>query len=196
MIPIPPIATGQKIAVAEFISIRTFNSKTDPGTLIAVSNWVQNVTYAGVTYEALGPFISVGSQTRQLKNSQQETILSLVGIDPTWLQLILSGVTKGGLVNISRGFFDNSYVLQGNILYGRYAGIITAWNVQETFDEQGQVRTCSLTISSSSLDMLLDQKSGRFTNTQSWQSLGSQTDTSMNRVATLQNVYFNFGQKA
>ena len=195
MIPIPPLMSGQKIAVSEFISIRTFTSKVDPGTLIAVSNWVQNLTYGGITYEGLGPFINVGTQTRQLKNSQQETALSIVGIDPVWLQLILSGVTKGGLVNISRGFFDNNYVLQNNTLYGRYAGIINAWNVQEVFDDQSQVRTCTLTISSSSLDMLLDQRNGRFTNSKSWQAQGSPTDTSMNRVAQLQNVFFNFGQK-
>lgn len=194
MIPIPPIATGQKIAVSEFITIRTFESKTDIGTLIAVSNWVQNLTLGGITYEGLGPFISVGSQTRQLKNSQVETVLSLVGIDPTWLQLILSGITKGGLVTIARGFFDSSYVLQNNTLYGRYAGVITGWNVQENFDDASQSRTCSLTISSSSLDMLLDQRNGRFTNTKSWQQ-GSPTDTSMNRVAALQNVFFSFGQK-
>lgn len=195
MIPIPPASTGQKIAVAEFVALRSFTSKTDPGTLIAVSNWVQDVTYNGVTFESLGPFISVGTQTRQLRNSQQETTATLVGIDPAWLSLILSGVVKGGLINIYRGFFDTNYNLIGNVLYQRYAGVITAWSVQEVFDDQAKVRTNTLTISSSSLDMLLDNRNGRFTNQQSWQSKGSATDTAMSRVASLQNVYFNFGQK-
>ena len=195
MVIIPPLASTQGIVVAEFIALRTYTSKTDPGTLIAVSNWVQNLTYQGITFEALGPFINVGQQIRQLKNSQAETSLTLVGIDPAYLQLILSGVAKGGSLQVWRGFFDSSYALQNNTLYARYNGIVTGWTVQENFDDKSQSRTCTLVINSSSLDAFLDNVNGRFTNTQSWQSQGSATDTSMNRVSSLQNVYFNFGQK-
>ena len=195
MVVIPPLANTQGIVVAEFIAIRTYTSKTDPGTLIAISNWVQNITYSGITFEALGPAINVGQQIRQLKNSQAETSLTLVGIDPAWVQIVLSGVSKGGSIQVWRGFFDSSYTLQNNTLYQRYSGIITNWTIQEVFNDTSQGRTNTLVISSSSLDSFLDGINGRFTNTQSWQSKGSSTDTSMNRVASLQNVYFNFGQK-
>ena len=195
MVIIPPLANTQGIVVAEFIAIRTYSSSTDPGTLIAISNWVQNITYGGITFEALGPAINVGQQIRQLKNSQAETSLTLVGIDPAWVQIVLSGVTKGGSIQVWRGFFDKTYALQNNTLYQRYSGIITNWTIQEVFNDTSQGRTNTLVISSSSLDSFLDGINGRFTNSQSWKSKGLSTDTSMDRVASLQNVYFNFGQK-
>ena len=195
MVVIPPLASTQGIVVAEFIALRTYTSKTDPGTLIAVSNWVQDIDYNGITFEALGPFINVGQQIRQLKNSQAETSLTLVGIDPAWVQTILSGVAKGGSIQVWRGFFDSNYALQNNTLYQRFSGIITSWTVQENFDDKSESRTCTLVISSAALDSFLDNVNGRFTNQQSWQMQGLGTDTSMDRVASLQNVYFNFGQK-
>ena len=195
MVIIPPLSSTQGIVVAEFIALRTYASKTDPGTLIAISNWVQPITYQGITFDALGPAINVGQQIRQLKNSQAETNLTLVGIDPAYVQLILSGIAKGGSLQVWRGFFNSTYTLQNNTLYQRYSGIVTNWTIQETFDDKSQSRTCTLVVSSASLDSFLDAINGRFTNSQSWKSQGSSTDTGMDRVASLQNVYFNFGQK-
>lgn len=193
---IAPLNNTQNIRVCEFIRITYYTSSTDPGTTLAFSNFTQDYTDAttGITYQGFGPWVNVSQQQRDLKASSADTTITAVGIDPAFLQIVQSGNIKGALVWISRGFFDSNYLLQGNILYRRFTGTCTGYDITENLASDKQSRIINLMINCSSFERVLDNKNGRFTNPSSWNN-AYPSDTSMRRVPQLQNVQFDFGKK-
>lgn len=193
---IPPLANTQNVRVCEFIRITTYSSATDPGTTIAFSNFTQNYTdpATSITYQGFGPWVGVSQQQRDLKATSADTTITCVGLDTAFLSLVQSGLIKGALVWISRGFFDANYSLIGNTIYRRFTGTCTGYDITENLLQDKQNRVVSLMINVSSYERILDTKNGRFTNPNAWNA-AYPNDTSMRRVPQLQNVQFDFGKK-
>jgi hypothetical protein len=75
----------------------------------------------------------------------------------------------------------------------RYTGIITNYVIDENFGDMAN--TFVLSLHCSSFKRVLETRvAGRFTNKNSWQSFYP-NDKSMNNVAALANIRYDFGKK-
>jgi hypothetical protein len=144
------------------------------------------------SYTALGGLLGISGHQRDLSVTSYDTNITLVGVDQTKLGLIIDAGIKGSRIQIYRGFYDaNSNMIDTPKL--RYTGIVTSYTLTE--DRVDQFDTFTLTINCSSYKTVLENRvSGRYTNSRSWKNYAA-TDTSMDRVAGLNNSKFDFGKK-
>lgn len=144
------------------------------------------------TFTALGGLVGVSGHQRDLSVTSYDTQVTLVGVDPTKLGLIIDSKIKGSRIQIYRGFYDAS----GNMIDTpklRYTGIVTSYTLTE--DRVDRDDTFTLAINCSSYKTVLENRvAGRYTNSRSWKNANA-TDTSMDRVASLANSKFDFGKK-
>ena len=155
------------------------------------------VTVDGIVFTNLGALLGVGDVQRDIKATSDDMTISLTGIDPTWVGVILGTYIKGSTVEVWRGFLDdNNQIITTPTqqFFKRYQGIINNVSISENFDTQARTRVATCSVSCSSMRRILENRmSGVKTNQQSWQFIYS-TDTSMNRVAAIANTYFDFGK--
>ncbi len=154
------------------------------------------ITVPGQTFTNLGSLLMVGDVQRDIKSTSDDMTISLTGIEPANIALILSSDIKGSTLEIWRGFFDsNNQIITSPSLqfFKRYQGIVTSVSISEDFDSSARIRTAVCSISCSSIRHILDNRvSGVRTNKDSWQILYS-GDTSMDRVSQISNTFFDFG---
>jgi hypothetical protein len=118
--------------------------------------------------------------------------VSLAGVDKTKIGQIIDAGLKGSEVNIWRGFYTETYQLSGTPVK-RYKGIVTSYDLQE--DVMEGIDAFVLNIHCSNFKQVLENRVvGRYTNASSWKA-SNPTDTSMDRVSTLNGAKYNFGQK-
>ncbi len=155
-----------------------------------------SITVSGITFTGLGSLLSVGDVQRDLKATSDDMIISLIGIDPTNVALVLANNIKGSTVEIWRGFFDSNYQIitsPSTQFFKRYQGIVNSVSLNETFDENNRSRTVACSISCASFRTILENKiSGIRTNQNTWRALYS-TDASMDRIDAITGQYFDFG---
>lgn len=149
-------------------------------------------------FTALGQLVSVGSATRDIKSTANETTVTLVGIDTTMLSLVLGAGVKGAKIELWHGFFDaaGALITTGGTggLYQYFTGFVNSFSINEQwFDEvRGYVGT--ITVSASSIQLVLQNRTaGRYTNDNAWQTFTA-GDTSMNRVNFIQTINYAFGK--
>jgi hypothetical protein len=195
-----PETVEQHIKTAEFVEWTKYiyNSKTGLYTPVVYyfsSTYKdETVTIDGqsVTFEHMGGLLQIGVQQRDIKTSAFDTSIMLMGIDPEEIYKVVSRETKGSRIRIWRGFYDEHYVLTGD-LYLRFTGIVTSYNTNE--DYQILNNTTNLVLNCSSTRYVLENTySGRKTNQQSWQQY-DKTDMGMNNVVTLAGQTFDFGKE-
>jgi len=186
---------------AEFV--RMVVGQTGSTTTYTFCNAAASVTVNGITFTNLGALLGVGDVQRDIKATSDDMSISLTGIDPVWVNVILGTYIKGSTVEVWRGFLDsNNQIITTPTqqFFKRYQGIINNVSISENFDSQARTRVATCSVSCSSMRRILENRmSGVKTNQQSWQFIyGSggvpSTDTSMNRVATIANTYFDFGK--
>jgi hypothetical protein len=123
--------------------------------------------------------------------------LMLTGIDPNNIALILDSDIKGSTVEIWRGFLDtNNQIITTptNQFFKRYQGIIGNFAINEDYNEQLRMRIATAVASCSSMRLVLQNRvAGMKTNTVAWETFYP-NDTSMNRVAVIAGLYFDFGK--
>jgi hypothetical protein len=66
------------------------------------------VVAGGISFTSLGSLLSVGAVNREIKATSIDMVISLIGIDPTNISLVLGSNIKGSTVEIWRGFFDSN----------------------------------------------------------------------------------------
>lgn len=144
------------------------------------------------TYTALGGLVGVSGHQRDLSVTSYDTSITLVGVDQTKLGEIIDIGIKGARIQIYRGFYNEA----GNLVDTpklRYTGIVTSYSLNEERVET--VDAFTLQINCSSYKTVLENRvSGRYTNSRSWKYYNA-ADTSMDRVASLNNAKFDFGKK-
>lgn len=144
------------------------------------------------TFTALGGLLSVSGHQRDLSVTSYDTSITLVGVDESKLGLVIDAGIKGSRVQIYRGFYDSNGMLIDTPKL-RYTGIVTSYSLNE--DRVDNVDAFTLQINCSSYKTVLENRlAGRYTNSRSWKNYNA-NDTSMDRVAGLNNSKFDFGKK-
>lgn len=185
--------TGTSIRHAEFVKLTVGKLQT----VYTFCNAAAPITVGGITFTNLGALLNVGDVQRDMRSTSDDMTIMLTGIDPANVGIILSNDVKGSLVEIWRGFFDaNNQIITSPTtqFFKRYQGIISNVSLTEDFNNEARMRIATCSISCSSMRRVLENRlSGVKTNQSSWQFFYP-GDTSMNRVATIANTYFDFGK--
>ena len=154
------------------------------------------VTVDGTTFSNLGSLLFVGDVQRDVKSTSFDMSISLTGIDPNNVALILSSEIKGSIVEIWRGFLDsNNQIITSPTtqFFKRWTGIVNNVSISEDWNEQLRSRVATCTITCSSMRRILENRIGGVkTNKTSWQVFYP-NDASMSRVDAISNTYFDFG---
>jgi hypothetical protein len=184
--------TGSQINHAEFVKLTVGNA----ATVYTFCNAAAPITVGGITFSNLGALLSVGDVQRDIKATSDDMTITLTGIDPTNVGIILGNDIKGSLVEVWRGFFDsNNQIITTPTtqFFKRYQGIINSVSITEDFNSEARTRIATCSISCSSMRRILENRlSGVKTNKNNWQFIYA-GDTSMNRVSEISNQYFDFG---
>ena len=184
---------GSSIRHAEFVRLTVGTA----GTVYTFCNAAAPVTVSGITFSNLGALLNVGDVQRDMRATSDDMTIALTGIDPTAVSIILSNDIKGSLVEVWRGFLDsNNQIITTPTtqFFKRYQGIINNVSITEDFNTEMRTRIATCSIACSSMRRILENRLGGVkTNQSNWQFLYP-GDTSMNRVATIANTYFDFGK--
>ncbi len=185
--------SSANIRHAEFVRLQIGNPVT---TTYSFCNAAAPITVSGITFSNLGMLLQLGDIPQDIKSTSDDITISLTGIDPTNVGLILSSNIKGSTVEIWRGFLDsNNQIITSPTtqFFKRYTGIINSVGISEDFNDQARTRVATCTISCTSMRKVLENRiAGLRTNQKSWQFYYP-SDTSMNRVSAISNQYFDFG---
>lgn len=188
--------TNPSIRHGEFVRLTVGKSPTT--TVYTFCNAAAPITVNGITFTSLGALLNVGDVQRDIKSTSDDMNITLTGIDPTYIALILSSDIKGSIVEMWRGFFDaNNQIITTPTtqFFKRYQGIISNVSITENFNEELRQRIATCSISSSSMRRVIENRlSGVKTNEVSWQNFYA-GDLSMSRVAKISSTYFDFGNQ-
>ncbi len=184
---------ANNIRHAEFIKLSVGSTPT----VYTFCNAAAPITVGGTTYSNLGSLLMLGSVQQDMKNTAADLTISLTGIDPNNIALMLSSNIKGSLVEVWRGFLDtNNQIITTPTtqFFKRYTGIINSVSITENFDDKVRARVATCSIACCSMRKVLESRIGGMkTNQKSWQFVYA-GDTSMNRVSVISNQYFDFGK--
>lgn len=193
---IPPVQNTNTIRYADFVRMTT------PSATYRFATTPTAITVAAVDAEpftALGQLVKVGNATRDIKSTANETTVTLTGIDPVMLGLVLGTEIKGAQLEMWHGFFDanGQLITTGGTggLYQFFNGYVNSFGISEQWFEEVRGYIGTITISASSIQLILQNRlAGRYTNNNSWQFYAP-NDTSMNRVAFIQTINYAFGKE-
>lgn len=118
---IAPVEDTNIIRYADFVRITTasavYRFSTAP-TAMTISS-IDALPFTG-----LSQLVSIGSATRDIKSTANETTVTLVGINTTMLSLVLGAGIKGSKIEMWHGFFDAA----GNLITTSNAAWINSLN--------------------------------------------------------------------
>lgn len=194
---IPPLVGTNNIRYADFIRLTT------PDETFLLSSAPSSITVPEVDaqpFAGLGQIVRVGDATRDIKSTANETIFTLVGIDTAMLGLVLSKNIKGSQIEAWKGFFGTDGVLLATGgtggLYQFFNGYVTSFGITEEWMEEARSYVGLIALAASSIQMILQNRTaGRYTNNNAWQFFAP-GDTSMNRVAFITTINYQFGKDA
>ena len=193
---IAPVDNTNNIRYADFVRV------TSPSGTYRFATTPSALTIPAVDAEpfnALGQLVRVGDATRDIKSTANETSFTLVGIDTAMLGLVLGTQIKGSQIQAWHGFFDtNGELITGGGtggLYQFFNGYISSFSISEQWMEETRAFVGIITVAASSIQLILQNRTaGRYTNNNSWQFFNS-NDTSMNRVAFITSINYQFGKQ-
>lgn len=192
---IPPVSGTTNIRIADFVRLN------DGVTTYLFSTAPNAITVSAVDanpFTALGQLLKIGEVQRDIKSTSNETTITLTGVDPAMLGLVLSAKIKGAKVEMWHGFFDQAGALlttggQGG-LYKFFTGYVTSFNIGENWMEEMRMYIGTVSLACSPIQLILQNRTaGRYTNNNSWQTYNP-TDTSMNRVPFIETINYLFGK--
>lgn len=192
---ITPVQNTQVIRYADFVRVTSpdgvFRFATTPAPITIPA--VDSQPFSGV-----GQLIQAGQAVRDIKSTANETSFTLVGIDPTMLGFVLGQQIKGSKIEAWHGFFNanNELITTGGTggLYKFFTGYVNSFAISEQWMEEARMYVGTITVNASSIQLILNNRvAGRFTNDNSWQ-FNTPGDTSMNRVAFITTISYQFGK--
>jgi len=194
---IPPVNNTNNIRYADFVRVTT------PDAIYRFASTASAITVPEVDsqpFDALGVLIKVGDTQRDIKSTANETTFTLVGIDTAALGWVLGNQIKGSQIEAWKGFFntDGELLTTGGSggLYQFFNGYINSFAIDETWMEEIRAFVGVITVAASSIQLILKNRTaGRYTNNNNWQFFNA-GDTSMDRVAFITNINYNFGKGA
>ena len=195
MNPISPIQNTNNIRLAQFVRM------TSPSNSFRLCTSYAPVLITQIDplpFDPLGPLLTIGDASRDIKSTANETSISIVGIDTAALGWVLGQEIKGTKLEMWHAFYNTSGdLIQGGSnggLYQFFNGYITSFNISEQWNEEARIFMGTIALSASSNQLILqNRQAGRYTNNSSWTFFNS-TDTSMNRVSVVSTTNFYFGK--
>jgi len=156
------------------------------------------ISSIGETYVGLGSLLSITSSNSEIRTSSGELTITISGVPNSSIAEIMNSRIKGSKVTVRRALFDTSSgalaAVDGNPMI-RFVGFINNLALDEEYDLENRNSTSTIVLSCASVVDILDKKvSGRKTNDSSMKKYFA-SDLSMDRVASLESSYFNFGAK-
>ena len=183
--------SSSSINYAEFVRLSL------PTTTYTFCNAAGPITVDGIEFEGLGGLLDISDVQRNIKANSGDLQISITGLDPNNIALVLGMEIKGSKLEVWRGFLDeNNQIIQtpSQQFFKRYQGIINNISIEETFSIKARQRIATCIISSASMRFVLENRqAGMFTNQKTWQNVYP-NDTSMDRVAVIASTYFDFGK--
>ena len=172
------------------------------GNVYYLSDGYKPFTVDSNTYTELGAFLSMSSLTDNLRATNGDISLTLAGIpssstgsEVNYLNIIMTEPVKGGNVTIKRGFYDTStWALQANV-YTRFKGIITNYNIADSFNFISKENDYSVTVNVASINTLLENRiTGQKTDPIERHRFFPDDD-SFNRIPNIYQTPFDFGKE-
>lgn len=193
---IAPLDNTNNIRIADFVRLN------DGTTTYLFSTAASSITVSAVSespFTALKQLLKIGDVQRDIKSTANETTITLTGIDPSMLSLVLGSTIKGASIEMWHGFFDTdgALITTGGTggLYKFFTGYVTAFQINEDWHEDVRMYIGTVSISASPIQLILQNRTaGRYTNNNSWQFFNS-GDTSMNRVPFIETINYQFGKE-
>lgn len=183
------------IRYAEFV--RMVVGKAPTQNTYTFCNAAAAVTVDGITFSGMGSLLGIGQVERNIKSTSTDMMLSLTGINPENIAIILSANIKGSTVEIWRGFLDsNNQIITTPTqqFFKRYQGIINNVSITEEWNDQLRSRIATCSVSCTSMKRVLESYIAACkTNKTLWQ-MRYANDTSMDRVDAISSTYFDFGK--
>jgi hypothetical protein len=194
---ITPVDNTNNIRIADFVRITT------PEETYRFATTASALTISAVDaqpFTALGQLVKISDATRDIKSTANETSITFVGLDTAFLGWVLGQTIKGSQVEMWHGFFDTEGALittgGSGGLYQFFNGYINSFSISEQWMEEVRSFVGTVTVSASSIQLILQNRTaGRYTNNNSW-TFFNPTDTSMDRVAFITNINYQFGKTA
>ena len=190
---IPAVANNKALVNnAEFVKLTIYNeyANTANNNVYTFSSSYQTETIGGQPYTPLGGLLGVGIQQRDIRVTSADTSISLSGVSGNNMFVVLSNKIRGSKIELTRGFYNNNYILSNTAQ--RFTGIVTSYNISE--ERQDNDDNFTITLNASSFKSVLENRiAGRKTNSESWKEYNP-TDTSMDRVPSIADRQFDFGQ--
>lgn len=192
---IAPVQNTNNIRYADFVRVISpdgtyrFATTSSALTIPAVD---------ALPFNALGQLVNIGDAQRDIKSTANETTFTLVGIDTAMLGFVLGQQIKGSQIEAWKGFFDTdgNLITTGGTggLYQFFNGYISSFSITEQWMEEVREFVGLITVSASSIQLILQNRvAGRYTNNNSWEFFAP-NDTSMNRVAFITTINYQFGK--
>lgn len=170
---------------------------TLPSSTLLFSDRLSSTVINSDTYVGLGKLLAVSGSNSELKSSSGEVTVSISGIPNSSITDITNANIKGSNIRIVRGLFNATTdslltSVAGNPI-NRFVGYVNNISLEEDYDVDSKTSTNTLIMScASNVDVLNNKVAGRRTNSSSEKKYFP-TDLGMDRVATLENSYFDFG---
>lgn len=179
------------IRYAEFVKL------TMPFETLTFCNAASDITVNSTTYTGMASYMGINQIQQDIKASSVDLTLSLTGIDPNNIAIVLSSDIKGSIIEVWRGFLDSNNQIETidgtQQFFKRYQGIINNIAINEDYNERARTRIATCTFSCASMRTVLDNRvAGIKTNPNNWKFLYP-NDTSMDRVPLIASTYFDFG---
>jgi hypothetical protein len=192
---IAPVDNTNNIRYADFVRVTTpsdvylFTTAPAPITVTAVDT---------NPFSGVGQLMQIGSASRDIKSTANETTFTLVGIDTALLGWVLGQEVKGSKIEAWHGFFDvnGALITTGGTggLYKFFTGFINSFAISEQWMEEARMFVGTIQVSASSIQLILKNRiAGRYTNDNNWQFF-TPGDTSMERVAFISTINYQFGR--
>ena len=188
-------------AVTDTISINHCVAITidlGPGNVFYISDAYKPITVNGNVHTELGALLNISSSKEDLRAATSDIQISLSGIpgDQDYITPMLNRPIKGGIVTISRVFFDPETQEElVNQVYQRFSGVITNYAISEDSDYgEGKLTRQAQISCSSTLSVLENKITGQRTNSADREKFFP-SDVSFDRVKELQNTEFDFGRE-
>lgn len=188
------------IAAVNTASIRysEFVRLTTGSGVYTFCNAAADITVNSILFQGLGSLLTVADIQRDIKATSDDLNVSLTGIDPNNVSLVLSSDIKGSLLEMWRGFLDaNNQIITTPTqqFFKRYQGIVNSVSIAETFDTNLRQRSATCLLACASFRVILENRiSGIITNGINWKKLHP-NDASMDRVQSIVAQYFDFGKR-
>lgn len=188
----------RSIRTALFVRIQIDEYRVEPGDsftseVLLFSDHNSDYTINSEVYENLGNFINISSSKSELRATSDNLTITIAGIPIGSVKEIINSKIKSSPVTVYRGYFDNSTNALIGTIQGKFKGIINNYSLIEELDFDTRSGTASIQLEcTSNIEILGNKVSGRKTNPISMKKFYN-TDSSFDRVPTLENTTFDFG---